>query len=118
MSRTLRAAAVAALSLVLVGSALAAPKTVVGTVGPNFTIGLTLGGKKVTKLKAGVPYRFVIADRSSAHNFRLTGPGLNRALTSVPFTGTKVFTLTLKKGTYRFVCDPHASSMKGSFAVA
>ena len=22
-------------------------------------------------------------------------------------------TVTLKKGTYRFVCDPHASSMKG-----
>jgi plastocyanin len=26
--------------------------------------------------------------------------------------------MTLKKGTYKFVCDPHASSMKGSFTVA
>ena len=33
-------------------------------------------------------------------------------------TGTKTFTVTLKKGTYKFVCDPHASSMKGSFKVA
>ena len=30
------------------------PKTVVGSVGPGFTIDLTLGGKKVTQLKAGV----------------------------------------------------------------
>jgi len=26
--------------------------------------------------------------------------------------------VTLKKGAYRFVCDPHASVMKGSFKVA
>jgi plastocyanin len=38
--------------------------------------------------------------------------------TSVPATGSKTFTVTLKKGTYRFVCDPHASSMKGSFKVS
>ena len=33
--------------------------------------------------------------------------------TSVPTTGTKTFNVTLKKGTYKFVCDPHASQMKG-----
>jgi plastocyanin len=26
--------------------------------------------------------------------------------------------LALKKGTYTFVCDPHFTSMKGSFKVA
>jgi plastocyanin len=36
----------------------------------------------------------------------------------VSFVGKKSLTVTLKKGTYRFVCDPHASSMKGSFKVA
>jgi plastocyanin len=39
-------------------------------------------------------------------------------LTGVGFTGTKSFVLTLKKGTYHFVCDPHASIMHGSFTVA
>jgi plastocyanin len=108
------AAALAATS----GSSAAAPKTVNGTVGPGFTIGLTMQGKSVTKLKAGTPYRFVISDRADIHDFHLSGPGLNRVLTSVEFTGTKSFVLTLKKGTYRFQCDPHASFMHGSFRVS
>ena len=99
------------------GSA-ASSKTVNGTVGPGFTIGLISNGKKVAKLKAGIPYRFVISDRASIHDFHLSGPGLNRVLTGVGFTGTKSFVLTLKKGTYRFVCDPHASIMHGSFTVS
>lgn len=100
------------------GGSAASSKTVNGTVGPGFTIGLTSNGKKVAKLKAGVPYRFVISDRASIHDFHLSGPGLNRVLTGVGFTGTKSFVLTLKKGTYHFVCDPHASIMHGSFTVA
>jgi hypothetical protein len=106
-----------ALSLLLAGTGSAAPKTVAGTVGPGFTIGLKLGGTPVTKLGAGVPYRVVVSDRSSIHNFHLKGPGLNRVLTSIPYTGTKSAVLTLKKGTYSFVCDPHASVMHGSFRV-
>lgn len=90
-------------------------KTVQGTVGPGFTIDLKLGGKKVTRLKAGVRYRFTISDRSSGHNFHLTGPGVNRVVTGVGFVGTKSILLALRKGTYRFVCDPHASFMRGSF---
>ena len=43
----------------------------------------------------------------------LTGPGVNVA-TSVPAVGVKKLTVTLKKGTYRFLCDPHPTSMKGS----
>jgi plastocyanin len=31
---------------------------------------------------------------------------------------TKTFVLTLKKGTYRFVCDPHSSIMHGRFLVS
>ena len=69
----------------------AAPAATVvkGTVGPGFTITLTLGGKKVTKLKAGTRYRFVISDRAPIHDFHLIGPGLNRVLTTVEFTGTR-----------------------------
>ena len=122
MSRTLRAALAVALSglaLALTATAPAAtPKTVQGTVGPGFTINLTLAGKKVTKLKKGVPYRFQIRDRSSSHDFHLIGPGVNRVLTSVDFTVTKSVVLKLRKGPYRFICDPHASFMHGSFRVA
>jgi plastocyanin len=111
------AAAVAALAAAGSGSA-ATVKTVNGTVGPGFTIGLTMQGKKVTKLKAGAAYRFVISDRSSIHDFHLSGPGLNRVLTSVEYTGTKSFVLRLKKGRYRFVCDPHDEIMHGTFQVS
>ena len=123
MSRTFRTAlagATAGLALALAASAPAAsaPKMVQGSVGPGFTIKLTLAGKKVTKLKKGVPYRFQIRDRSAIHDFHLMGRGVNRVLTGVDFTGTKSIVLKLRKGTYRFVCDPHASFMHGSFRVA
>jgi plastocyanin len=112
-------AAIGAAALVATASgSAAAPKTVTGTVGPGFTIGLTLDGKKVTKLKAGTPYRFVINDRADIHDFHLSGPGFSRVFTSVEFTGTKTFVLKLKKGSYRYVCDPHSSFMRGSFVVA
>ena len=69
------------------------------------------------QLKAGT-YRFVISDRSDIHDFHLSGPGLNRVLTAVEFIGTKSFSLTLKKGSYHFQCDPHAAlGMKGRLEV-
>jgi plastocyanin len=118
-TRSLLLAAVAAAALAATGSGMAASaKTVNGTVGPGFTIGLTMQGKKVTNLKAGTAYRFVISDRSDIHDFHLSGPGLNRVLSSVEDTGTKSFVFKLKKGTYRFVCDPHSGIMHGSFRVA
>jgi plastocyanin len=118
-TRSLVLGAVAAAALAATGSGMAASaKTVNGTVGPGFTIGLTMQGKKVTSLKAGTAYRFVISDRSDIHDFHLSGPGLNRVLSSVEDTGTKSFVFRLKKGTYRFVCDPHSGIMHGSFRVA
>lgn len=118
--RTLLPAVLAALALGLAANASAAPtpKKLQGTVGPGFTISLALGGKTVTKLKKGVPYRLVVRDRASIHDFHLVGPGIDRVLTSVGFTGTKRMTLKLKKGVYRYYCDPHASEMHGSFRVA
>jgi plastocyanin len=106
--------AAAALAASTIASAAPAAQMVKGTVGPGFTITLTLGGKKVTKLKAG-RYRFVIDDRAAIHDFHLSGPGLNRVLTTVGFTGTRSVLLTLRKGAYRYFCDPHASFMKGAF---
>jgi plastocyanin len=119
MFRTLSAAVAAVVcGLALAGTSPAAPtaKTVQGSVGPGFTINLTAGGKTVSKLKAGVPYRFVINDRSSIHDFHLTGPGVNKK-TSVAGTGTTKWTVRLKKGTYHFVCDPHRTIMHGVLKV-
>ena len=113
----LSAVAAAALVATSIGSA-ATAKTVNGTVGPGFTIRLTMQGKNVAKLKAGTAYRFVISDRSSIHDFHLSGPGFNRVLTGVGYTGTKSFLLRLKRGSYRFVCDPHSGIMHGRFLVS
>jgi plastocyanin len=122
MSRTLRAmiaTAATGLALALATTATAAPamKTVRGSVGPGFTIGLSLSGKPATTLKKGVHYRFLIDDRSSIHNFHLVGPGVNRMLTTVEFSGQKSFVLTLRKGVYRYFCDPHSDVMHGGFRV-
>jgi plastocyanin len=81
-----------------------------GTVGPGFTIMLAKKPAKAGK------YSLVVSDKSSAHNFHLAGPGVN-VKTSVGATGSKTFRITLKKGKYSFVCDPHASSMRGSFTI-
>lgn len=108
--------AATALALVMTTSSAAAPKTVVGTVGPGYTIGLKLGGKKVTRLKAGT-YRFVVRDRSRDHDFHLQGAGVHRALTGEEFVGRRTVVVRLRKGTYRFLCSPHSDEMRGSFKV-
>ena len=118
MRRSLRrslAAAVTALALALAASLHAAPAvtTLNGTVGPGFVINLTKSGKKVASLKAG-KYKLVVKDLSSAHNFHLTGPGVNKS-TGISKKGTTTWTLRFKKGTHRLVCDAHPTSMKGSF---
>jgi plastocyanin len=113
MSRIRLAVAASTAALVAAvgaGSALAATPTLKGVDGPGFTI--TFSAKTV---KAG-KYKIVISDKSNIHNFHLTGPGVNKK-TGVGSTGTTTWILTLKKGTYKFVCDPHASLMKGSFKV-
>jgi hypothetical protein len=102
-------------ALVIVASASAAVPTLKGTDGPGFTITLKKGTTKVTKVKAG-KYKIVIRDLSNIHNFHLTGPGINKK-TGVTAKGTFTWIVTLKKGTYKFVCDPHAAIMKGSFKV-
>jgi plastocyanin len=104
-----------AAALVVVASASAATPTLNAADGPGFSISLKKAGKKVSSLKAG-KYKIVIKDMSNIHNFHLTGPGLNKK-TSVGAQGTFTWTVTLKKGTYKFVCDPHAAIMKGSFKV-
>ena len=97
-------------------SAFASTPTLNGVVGPGFTITLKKVGVKVTKLKAGT-YIFKISDKSNIHDFHLTGPGVNKK-TSVTAVSTTTWKLTLKKGTYKYVCDPHSGFMKGTFTVS
>jgi plastocyanin len=117
MQKTVLATLAVAASLALTSAAFggSSAKTLNGTVGPGFTISLKMAGKKVTSLKAGT-YVFKIADKASSHNFALKGP-VNKALTSVSFTGNKSVTVKLKKGKYTYYCVPHASLMHGSFTV-
>jgi plastocyanin len=105
--------------VLVIAPAQAATPKVVGTVGPGFTIKLTSAGKKATKLKAG-KYAFVVADKASIHNFvveQVSGGKFEKQLTTVPFTGTKTVTVTLKKGKWKYYCAPHESSMFGFFTV-
>jgi hypothetical protein len=102
-------------SLLLSSSANAAPIAIKGKVGPGFLISMTKNGKRLKTLKAGKTYRLTVTDRSSIHNFHLSGPGYNKVITSVSFTGQKTVLLKVKKGTYRFRCDPHADMMHGLF---
>jgi plastocyanin len=117
MSRTtiLAAGLVAALALAAPIGAMS-PTKLKGTVGPGFTITLKKGTAKVRTLRPG-KYTITVRDRSKIHNFRLRGPGVNRQITSVSFVGTKTATVTLKRGKYTYVCDPHVTSMKGTFTV-
>jgi plastocyanin len=43
---------------------------------------------------------------------------LDKVIAAVSFTGTKSIVVKLKKGTYTYKCDPHASFMHGSFKAA
>jgi plastocyanin len=70
----------------------------------------------VRTVRAG-RYTFVVSDKAAIHNFQLEGPGIDRAITTVPFRGTKTVTLLLRRGTYKYYCTPHESTMHGSLRV-
>src|SRR5688500_20025781 len=86
------------------------------TVGPDFTISLrNAQGLSVTQLDPGA-YRIVVQDRSDFHNFHLSGPGVSLA-TDIESVETVTWEDTLDEGRYTFVCDPHATDMRGSFTL-
>jgi hypothetical protein len=107
--------------LLVVAAALLAPVAqakspgLTGEVGPGFSIEVKQGSKDVKHLTPGT-YTILVEDKASIHDFHLVGPGVNKA-TGVSFQGKQTWHVTLKKGTYRYMCDPHASQMKGSFTV-
>jgi plastocyanin len=117
-TRTLAAVACAALGTAVAGAGAAGAATpkLLASVSDPLNISLTVGGKKVSTLKAGT-YTILVVDTASDHNFHLTGPGVNKS-TSVGAKVTTTWKVTLRKGTYTYVCDPHKAFMKGSFTVS
>jgi plastocyanin len=123
MKRAVMAIVIAAVAASVVGGAAfarpAATPVLKGSVGPGYTITLTMNGKKVKTLKAG-RYKFVVADKATFHNFTLereSGGKFEKDLTTVAFKGTKSTTLTLAKGKWKYYCSPHESVMFGFFTV-
>lgn len=90
--------------------------TLQASVGPGFEISLKdSNGQDVTSVAAGT-YTITVNDQSDAHDFHLTGEGVDET-TDVGGTGMETWTVTLKAGSYHFQCDPHFSSMNGDFDV-
>jgi plastocyanin len=108
-------AAPAMIAAVVAGPAGAVNPKLQALVSDPVNISLKVGGKTVKSLKAG-RYTIVVRDTAGDHNFHLTGPGVNRS-TTIGGIVTQTWRVTLRKGTYTYVCDPHASFMKGSFTV-
>ena len=76
----------------------------------NRRVLLALDAKPVTKLNVG-PYTFVVTDTSKTQNFRLKGPGVTKS-TPLKGRGRATWTLTLKKGTYRYWSDGKPGAKK------
>jgi hypothetical protein len=94
-----------------------ATPTLVGTVGPSYSITLKKNNTVVKTLKAG-RYKLVIRDRASIHAFSLDGPhGYAKDFTTIPFVGTKTFTVKLVAGRYKAYCPNHESIMFQHFIV-
>ena len=88
-----------------------------GVVGPGSTITLTRqDGTSVTHLDPGT-YAIVVEDKSDAHNFHLSGAGVDQQ-TPVDGMLTTTWEVTFQDGkTYKFQCDAHPGFMRGSFTV-
>ena len=114
--RTLALAFTVAAAALLPAATAADNPQLVGTVGPGFDISLVDGsGNDIHHLDPGT-YDLLVHDRADIHNFHLTGPGVNVS-TDIDFVGDRSFTVTVKDGTYNFVCDPHSTTMAGKLIV-
>jgi len=120
LSKALVVLVVTAASLGLVATAFGrseATPTLVGTVGPSFTITVKKNNKLVKTLKAG-RYKLVIHDKASIHAFSLDGPhGFAKDFTKIPFVGTKTFVVKFVAGKYKAYCPNHESGMFQHFIV-
>jgi plastocyanin len=117
-------ACLAAIGLVVPGAAGArgtVTQPLVATVGTPtsgnaFLIALKdSAGVQVTHLDPGA-YTITVHDYATQHSFHLRGPGVDKA-TDIETTANTTWDVTFTDGTYRFLCDSHPTSMRGSFTV-
>jgi hypothetical protein len=86
------------------------------TSGNAFTISLKDStGATISHLDPGA-YTITVHDYATLHDFHVTGPGVDQA-TEVETTAQAVWNVTFTDGTYRYVCDAHPTTMRGSFTV-
>ena len=97
--------------------AVAAARPFRGTVGPGATISLKRADGSAVKHTRPGERRFAISDQSSFHNFHLLGPGVSKK-TGIDFIGSRTWKVTLQVGIYKFRCDAHPKTMRGSFNVS
>jgi hypothetical protein len=93
--------------------------TLIGTVGPGFTIDLTdANGKHVDVLTEG-RYAFLIHDLSDIHNFALGSQTTNTRIFTggIEFVGDETYTVDLAPGSYAYACSAHPDTMNGRFRV-
>ena len=113
--RLLILAAAATLAALASPTVALAQTKLIGTVADPASISLRHeNGTAVTDIPAGT-YTIEVRDESIMHNFHLSGPGVDQR-TDVETTGTVTWAVTLQdKARYTFVCDPHNTTMRGSF---
>ena len=109
------------LSLALIAAlavpAVAAARPFYGTVAAPSTITLKRANGTTVKHASPGTRKFVISDQSSAHNFHLLGPGVSKK-TGIDAVVSRTWKVTLSVGTYKFRCDAHRTTMRGSFTVS
>ncbi len=111
MRHTLRIALlpVALIAVTVPATASAAASTkLTGTVSAKGELSLAMAGKKVTTLKAGT-YSLKVNDKSRKFEFRISGPGLDKTITSDTFMGSKTEQVKLDKGTYSITSTTKAA---------
>jgi hypothetical protein len=72
-------------------------------------------GATVTHLDTGA-YTIRVHDYASLHSFHLIGSGVDMS-TDVERTADTTWAVRFTNGTYRFFCDTHPTTMRGSFTV-
>jgi hypothetical protein len=80
------------------------PPKLFGSVGVNGKFGVRgEKGVSVDKLRSGW-YTLTVNDETTAGNFRIKGPGVNKA-TGVKFRGAVIWGVNLQKGKYMLLSD-------------
>jgi plastocyanin len=114
-----RIALLAAVALAALASPTAAlaQERLIATVGTNDAHVITLthpNGSPVADIPAGT-YTIEVRDRSRMHNFRLSGPGVERR-TDVEEIRTETWVVTFRdQSVYTFLCESHPAEMRDTF---